>query len=90
MKSDHSLIDAVREVLGLEPLYRKKSLRAELAWADACDISVSSSGIDWEDNRMVAEDGTSTIPMRERISAQARRAMRHTRKREPEQKGLEP
>jgi len=74
---NQELINAVREVLGLEPLYDKKGLRAELAWAEAHQAMTRDTGIDWDnDQQIVAEDGTPTISMRDRISAQARRVMR--------------
>jgi hypothetical protein len=68
----------VREVLGLDPLYDTKRLRSELAWAEAHQAMTRDTGIDWDSDhqQIVAEDGTPTISMRDRISGQARRMMR--------------
>lgn len=84
MTPNQYFLNAVRETIGLDPLYhvdqRPKPGEHRVIWADVYN-SVGSQGMDWEsDESLVADDGTRTRTMRERIHAQATRFMRQERR----------
>jgi len=66
-----TFINALREMLGLGPLHGPDKRRPSF-WSETYYGSIDQP-VQWESDNLMAEDGTTTISMAERIHASATR-----------------
>lgn len=75
MTPNQQFVNALREVLRLDPLYGREESRS-IYWPDIYN-SLLNQPLDWEsDEVLVANDGTRTVSMAERNHASATRPSR--------------